>query len=99
MACILYFRSKYGSCRIWVKNGAGMGTSIKSGVTRPKKGDFSSATAIELSQWRGAGRRGLCGCLLLLVVVRGASADLLIVLLEGGKVLTGLGELTLLHAL
>merc|ERR1712138_135090 len=37
--------------------------------------------------------------LLLALALSGLGADLLIVLLEGGQVLTGLGELTLLHAL
>merc|ERR1719408_639798 len=35
----------------------------------------------------------------LATVLEGLGADLLVVLLEGRKVLTGLGELTLLHAL
>merc|ERR1719262_1662340 len=37
--------------------------------------------------------------LLLAFAIGGLGADLLVVLLEGGKILTGLGELTFLHTL
>ena len=41
----------------------------------------------------------LLALLVLAAVLQGLGADLLVVLLEGSKVLTGLGELTLLHTL
>ena len=41
----------------------------------------------------------LAEVLLLAFALGGFGTDLLVVLLEGGKVLTGLGELALLHAL
>ena len=47
----------------------------------------------------GAGLVLLAEVLLLAVALRRLGADLLVVLLEGRKVLTGLGELTLLHTL
>ena len=37
--------------------------------------------------------------LFLTLTISGLSANLLVVLLEGGKILTGLGELTFLHTL
>eukprot|EP00630_Chrysocystis_fragilis_P007120 CAMPEP_0197386976 /NCGR_PEP_ID=MMETSP1165-20131217/239_1 /TAXON_ID=284809 /ORGANISM="Chrysocystis fragilis, Strain CCMP3189" /LENGTH=472 /DNA_ID=CAMNT_0042912263 /DNA_START=199 /DNA_END=1617 /DNA_ORIENTATION=- len=51
---------------------------------------------------RDGGRRGLvllAEVLLLALALGGLGADLLVVLLEGGKILAGLGELALLHAL
>ena len=50
------------------------------------------------------GSRGNCSVLLsevllLALALGGLGSDLLVILLKGGKILTGLGELSLLHAL
>merc|ERR1712078_785457 len=52
-----------------------------------------------MAQKRRWGARLVLLALLLALALGRLSADLLVVLLEGGKVLAGLGELALLHAL
>merc|ERR1712139_762754 len=64
-------------------------------------GRYKECPVLSCSQEREIARlvRLVLLALLLALALSGLGADLLVVLLEGRKVLTGLGELTLLHTL
>merc|ERR1719263_605444 len=73
------------------------------GENTPGSGQRSASTTRSMGHAlrRGGGQRGarlVLLALLLALALGRLGADLLVVLLEGGEVLAGLGELALLHA-